>query len=115
MPSYPKLGDMLDGYDYNAPITFDANGWQESGQFPANCIKACSASGSVDNAVGYWRTMLNFAAAIAPHRKLVERYLREFGAWDDLKTANIETLADRVLWIACCEIHEQGEWYGLTH
>ncbi len=42
-------------------------------------------------------------------------YLGEFGAWDDLESAEIDTLANRVLWTACCDIAEQGEWGGLCH
>jgi hypothetical protein len=114
--SYPRKGQMVKGYRYSAPITFDAKyGWIASGSFPADCIAACSASGSVDSSVEYWRDRLNLVAALEPVRTLVERYLREFGAWDDLQTADMETLANRILWTACCDIREQGEWPGLVH
>lgn len=107
---------MVDGYDYNAPISFDPKyGYLASGQFPADCIEDCSASGAVDDAVEYWRVNLNFASALEPHRDHVKAYLKEFGAWDDLDEADIITLANRVLWIACWDIREQGEWAGLVH
>jgi hypothetical protein len=113
---YPRHGQMVKGYRYSKPITFEPQyGWLASGQFPAECILACSASGSVDHAVAYWRDKLGFVAALEPVRHLVERYLKEFGAWDDLATADIEVLADRILWTACGDIAEQGEWLGLVH
>ncbi len=109
---YPRRGQMVKGYKYAAPITFEPQyGWLASGQFPADCIESCSASGSVDDAVEYWVRKLNFT----PPRNHMERYLKEFGAWDALQTADDETLAQRILWTACCEIREQGEWLGLVH
>lgn len=114
--AYPRKGQMVADYDYRAPISFVLGvGWIASGQFPADCIAACSASGSVDSAVAHWCAELKFAEALEPVRPLVEQYIKEFGAWDDLTTASIETLAHRVLWSACCDIREQGEWLGLVH
>jgi hypothetical protein len=113
---YPKRGSMVAGYRYADPISFDPKyGWLVSGCFPGDCIAECSGSGSVDEPVEWWRKALKFAEALEPVRALAERYLREFGAWDDLETASIETLADRILWTACCDIREQGEWLGLVH
>lgn len=113
----PQPGTMVEGYDYTAPITFDGRyGWLASGSFPRECIAECSAGGRVDDAVSYWCKRLNFTEALAPHRELVERYLREYGAWEDLGTADMETLAHRVLWTACCDMAETGEcWAGLVH
>jgi len=116
MRSYPRKGQMVKGYRYDGAITFEPQyGWLASGIFPGDCIAECSASGSVDNAVEYWKNKLDFVAALAPHRPHVESFLKEYGAWDDLADATIETLADRVLWLACCDIAEQGEWSGLVH
>jgi hypothetical protein len=112
---YPRYGQMVKGYKYAAPISFDPSGWLASGQFPADCIESCSHSGSVDDDVEFWRKRLNFADILEPVRPLVERYLKEFGAWDDLEIADMDTLADRVLWQACCDIREQGDWSGLLH
>jgi len=58
----------------------------------------------------YWCKKLNFTVP----RDLAERYLQSFGAWDDLSEANDETLAQRVLWMACGDIEENGYWHGLT-
>lgn len=116
MKQYPKHGQMVKGYKYAGPLSFDARyGHLASGSFPADCIEACSASGAVDSAVEYWRNELNLVEVLTPVRPLVESYLKEFGAWDDLQTAEMERLANRVLWIACGDIREQGEWLGLCH
>lgn len=113
---YPRRGQMVKGYRYSAPITFHAQyGWLASGSFPAECIAGCSHSGQCDAAVEYWRKKLGFSESIGPVRKLAERYLKEFGAWDDLADVDIDTLADRVLWTATNDIREQGEWLGLVH
>lgn len=116
MKSYPKYGTMVKGYKYAAPIAFHIQyGWLVRGSIPGACIEACSASGAVDDAVAHWCKVLNFEQSLTPVRPLVERYLKEFGAWDDLDSADMETLAHRVLWQACCDIKEQGEWPGLVH
>ncbi len=114
--AYPRYGQMVRGYKYAGPISFDTRyGHLASGQFPADCIAECSGNGSVDSAIEYWRGKLGLTAILEPVRTLVERYLQAYGAWDDLETADIDTLADRVLWTACCDIREQGEWGGLCH
>lgn len=113
--NYPAPGMMVRGYRYFVPISFNSYGHLDSGQFPAECISDCSASGLVDGAVEYWRKELGLVAALEPKRALVESYLGEFGAWDDLADVDIEVLANRVLWTACCDIAEQGEWLGLCH
>lgn len=112
---YPKYGQMVKGYKYAGPITFNQYGYIQSGSFPNECIADCSASGSADDAVEYWRDKLNFVTALEPVRDRVESYLEEFGAWDDLATADMEILADRVLWTACCGIKEYGDWFGVCN
>jgi hypothetical protein len=81
------------------------------GEIPAACVKDCSASGDVTEAVTYWQRRLRFM----PPRSLMKTYLGEFGAWDDLNGADDETLARRVLWVACCDLKEDGRWFGLVH
>jgi hypothetical protein len=112
---YPRKGSMVKGYQYDAPISFNKYGHLASGSIPVDCIQACSASGSVDYAVALWVDRLGLCDALAERRDLVVRYLLDFGAWDDLESADIGTLAERVLWIACGDIAEQGEWYGICH
>lgn len=115
MRNYPWYGDMGKGYKYSKPLAFDPKyGHLMQGHIPADCIEACSGSGRVDDSVEYWRIKLNLSAILEPVRPLVESYLKEYGAWDDLQTADIDTLADRILWTACCDIKEQGDWHGLA-
>ena len=39
----------------------------------------------------------------------------DVSCWDTLDTDTDQQLAERVLWLACCDIAEHGEWLGLTH
>lgn len=114
MKDYPERGSMLN-YDYDAPIRFDTQGWWSSGQFPADCVESCSGCSDNTEAVEFWVRKLNLVDAIGEVRDTVRRYLKEIGAWNDLMTADDETLAQRVLWLACHDIKEQGEWLGLVH
>jgi hypothetical protein len=41
----------------------------------------------------------------------LRKMLQGYGAWDDLETVRQETLRQRALWIACCDINEQPEDY----
>lgn len=77
---------------------------------PAECVSDCSARGDVSEPVAYWRKRLAF---VVP-RDLAIAYLSGFGAWDDLDTISEDTLAERCLWIACGDIKENGEWFGLV-
>ncbi len=92
---------------------FDANGYYTGPTIPDDCVTDCAAQGRVDGAVDAWRYTLNFEVP----RKLAISYLREFGAWTrgELDYASDELLAERVLWIACCELKESGNWLGLVH
>lgn len=86
-------------------------------EFPADCVAECSAQGSADDAVAYWIGALTFSVP----RNLAIRHLRGFGAWpmesDDYDTGLLDMddndLASKVLWLACCDIRETGEWFGL--
>lgn len=68
-------------------------------QLPAECIRDCSAQGSVDEAVDYWRTKLEFTV----DRAKTITCLTGYGAWEpeDLAAEDDDTLAGRVLWLAC--------------
>lgn len=37
--------------------------------------------------------------------------LKEYGAWDDLETADQSTLRMRALWVSACDINESPEDY----
>ena len=89
---------------------FDDNGWM-NGTIPEECVADCSASGAVDEAVEYWVKKLGFDV---PEPKAAE-WLREYGAWDAEELADHEANARRVLWLACGDVKEKGEWMGLIH
>lgn len=61
MKNYPEVGTMVEGYNYNAPLSFNEHGWLASGQFPADCIDACSSQGHVDQYVEHWVSKLDFS------------------------------------------------------
>jgi len=90
---------------------FDAHGWF-TGNLPAECVADCTTPGQdAGPSVDYWRKRLDFQVP----RELAVKYLRDFGAWDSLETDSDDNLARRVLWIACGDIRENGEWFGLIH
>lgn len=96
-----------------APSLFDKQGNYTGEPFPPECVAECSASGAVDEAVASWCTKLGFAV---PH-DLACRWLQGFGAWSrwELRQETNETISQRVLWLACSSIKEDGEWHGLVH
>jgi len=91
---------------------FDSHGWLLK-KIPKECVKDCSGQGKVDEAVEYWVKKLNFHA---PKEKAIE-YLKEFGAWDKEELTNMsqEDIDQKVLWIACGDIKENGDWLGMVH
>jgi hypothetical protein len=88
------------------------------GEFSAECVADCSASGAVDDAVAYWLKKLNFEV---PRSRAIA-WLLDFGAWPEetdeynkgLNDMTDDELALKVLWLACCDIKEQGEWFGIN-
>lgn len=83
------------------------------GELPADCVRDCSHAGQCDADVAFWRAQLDFQVP----RDLAIAYLAEFGAWEraDLMAKGDDDLADIVLWIACGDLRESGEWFGLIH
>jgi hypothetical protein len=80
---------------------------------PKQCVEDCSHQGECFEDVKHWQEKLNFQVP----RKLAIEYLREYGAWDcwELQRMDETTLAQKVLWLACCDIKENGKWFGLIH
>lgn len=76
-------------------------------ELPEDCIRECSASGDVTAAVEHWCKALPFG--VEP--EAARRYLASTGGWDpgELEAADPDTLAQRVLWIACCDFGEYLE------
>lgn len=89
---------------------FDSNGYLLK-KIPKQCVEDCSGAGRADEAVKHWVKKLNFHVP----RVTAIAYLKDFGAWDDLAGVDQETLDQRVLWIACGDIKENGDWLGLVH
>lgn len=78
---------------------------------PQACVHGCSHSGQCQDNVAHWVKELGFNVP----RDIAVEYLAEFGAWEDLEEVSDDELAERVLWIACGDIEEEGSWYGLVH
>ena len=72
-------------------------------QIPGEAIEECSHSGRCDDDVEYWAPLLGLGFV---ERKLIERELNEYGAWDDLGTIDIDTLHQRLCWVACCDLSD---------
>ena len=81
------------------------------GELPQDCVDDCSGSGDATAMVQHWIEELDFKV----NREQAIKYLAEFGAWDTLETDTDQEITERVLWIACGDISEQGEWYGLIN
>ncbi len=82
------------------------------GEIPAEAVDDCTVGGQdASPYVKEWIAELGFAVP----RDLAVKYLAEYGAWDDLDTVSLDTIAERVFWIACGDIQESGEWYGICH
>ncbi len=69
-----------------------------------DCINDCTHAGDCTNDVQHWLKQLNF---IVP-ADMARKYLQEFGAWDDLDDCSQELLNERVLWVMCGELKEEG-------
>lgn len=97
---------------------FDAKyGWIQR-RIPKQCVTDCNHSGDCCDDCERWVTRLpGFERSITDCRELAERYLREFGAWERSELANMSDfdIAVKVLWTACGDLSEQGEWLGLVH
>lgn len=92
-------------------ILFNEYGYFQ-GEIPADCVGACTEPGrDASESVEYWVDYLDFRVP----REQAIKYLKEFGAWEDLDKEDDLTLAMRCLWLACGDIKENGEWLGLVH
>ena len=69
---------------------------------PQACAEECSSQGACDAAVARWIDRVTWHA----DDNGLRRSLRECGAWDDLATADTETLRERALWVAACDLRE---------
>lgn len=78
---------------------------------PQLCIAECSHAGACDADVERWQKILGFNVP----RQMAINYLAEFGAWSrsELNEKLTVDISQIVLWSACCDIRESGEWFGL--
>jgi hypothetical protein len=78
----------------------------EDGELPETCVSECSDSGDVSDAVFSWRDEIGFTVS----RGEAKQYLKRLGAWDkeELDEMTTQEMAAKVLWLACCEIKENG-------
>ena len=83
------------------------------GHIPEEAIKDCSHPGECCHDCEAWVEDLGFTV---PREQAID-YLLELGAWksEELQAKDNKELAILVLWIACGEIQENGEWIGLIH
>lgn len=82
------------------------------GEIPELAIRACSQPGDVSNVVYRWVAYLGFEV---PRERAIH-WLSQFGAWEfsELGLLDDFELACKVFWIACCDLNETGEWFGLV-
>ena len=95
-------------------LEFSDSGWLHN-DIPSDCVAACYHNGQCYPDVDYWVERLDLENTIEPLADVARDYLREYGEWDDLETCAIRTLAERVLWVACGDISEQGDWLGMVY
>ena len=99
------------GYDISDNTFFDDHG-NFIALLPEDCVIECTLPGQdASEAVKRWTLALEFSL---PSLKAGRKFLSEFGTWEDLESADMFTLSQRVLWLACGEIKESGEWFGLV-
>lgn len=93
---------------------FDQYGNYTGAEIPEQCVHECTIPGQdVTNAVNHWREKLDFNCP----REMAINYLIDFGAWtsEELIAKSTDELSAIVLWIACNDIKDQGEWFGMIH
>ena len=90
---------------------FYETGEYKEGSLPQECIDDCSHSGQCIDDVQYWIKKLDFDF----DKEQGISYLKEYGTWDDQELDNHEDNKERVLWIACGDMSDNQEFYGLIH
>ena len=90
---------------------FYENGEYKEGSIPQECVDDCSHSGQCINDVEYWVKKLGFDF----NKEQGIDYLKAYGAWDDEQLLNHNDNKERVLWLACGDISDNQEFYGLIH
>ncbi len=78
---------------------------------PREAAADCYHQGACDADVAHW---LKQGQAVTWHATDAElrAMLKGWGAWDDLDTADTDTLRGRALWLAACDIAEDPDSYA---
>jgi hypothetical protein len=71
----------------------------------------CGAPGDAQEAVDYVRE----AFTISGNPEACAAYLKGYGAWDAEELADHDRNLDRLVWLAGCDLREQGEIYFCTY
>ena len=72
---------------------------------PLDAVDACTHSGPCDTDIDHWVDRIHWRGV---ERSTMEQELKEVGAWKDLTSTPIRTLKERLLWIACNDLKEDG-------
>lgn len=90
---------------------FDEDGTYTGEEIPAECVADGTAQGACDEAMAYWREKLDFTV---PRKQAID-YVAASGGWEreELEEMSDDEIAEIVLWMACGQIKEDGDWCGL--
>ena len=85
----------------------------DKSDLPEECIKDCSAQGSVDDAVDYWVDQVKLTCT----RKEMIQGLKAYGNWtkEELEELDDRELKEKVLWLACCDFKEGNDSFSLEN
>ena len=103
------LNCLLCGHLWGCIVVIEKKYWWSSSsglidlQIPEQAIRECYHQGQCDKDVEHWAPLICLGKT---DRKLIERELQEYGAWDDLETVALKTLYERLTWIACGDLHD---------
>jgi hypothetical protein len=96
-------------------LHFTGNDWCASAdELSPELLEAlldCGASGDASDAVAYVRSNFEVTGDEATCAKM----LRGYGAWDDDELADHDKNLNRLVWLAGCDLREQGEAYFCTY
>lgn len=70
---------------------------------PPEAIDDCSHQGQCDDDVKHWITRVEWLSTRAD----LARMLKGYGAWEDLDSADLDTLKARALWVLACNAREE--------
>ncbi len=75
---------------------------------PKDAVEACSHMGECMGDVEAWEPDVDWSGTAQDIRDELDGY----GAWEDLGEASETTLRHRMLWVMCCNISEEPDFYG---